>query len=133
MSTIKIQKTKPNGLTKEEWGFNLTPYSTNLVYTSYFIYHRNSKREKWADEKTVLNYEDWCKKYKKEYDYYDLHYHGEYTKYLDKNNPILQKTRDGRTKLSGICAQIKNMPKCPPDIAKKAVLEFCIRLKVTYE
>lgn len=127
---IKIQKISKDGLSKEEWGF--TSYETQLIYNSYFIYNRNSKKEKWADErKRPIEFSTFCER--NNLDEYDYLSEEQYKKYLDKNNPILQKTKTGKPKLSGICAQIKNLPKCPPDIAQKAALEFCLQLKVIYE
>lgn len=129
--TIRIQKISKDGLSKEEWNF--TPFGLNLVYTSHFVYNRNNKREKWADERPeCLDYSNWCER--NGYDEYDEYYSVQaYKSYLNENNPILQKTKSGKSKLSGISAQIKDMPKCPKSIADKAYMKFCLQLKVIYE
>lgn len=131
---VKIQRISKNGLSKQEWNFDCK--GTCLTYVSHFVYNRNNKREKWADEKpNTLSFEDWCKYNNKsdddDYNSDDLYY--QYQKYRDKLNLILQKTKTGKSKLSGISARIKNMPKCPQDVAKEAKKVFCEQLKVVYE
>ena len=127
---IEVQRISKDGLSKESWHFSIQ--GINLVYKSYSIYNRNTKREKWADEiPEPLSLSIWCKKFNKdEYDYYDCQ---EYKEYYNKLNPVLQKTRLGKTKLSGICAKIENMPKCPVDVALEAKKILINKMKVIYK
>lgn len=134
MTHIKIQKLSKDRLSKEEFGFDIQ--GLTLVYSSYFIYHRNNTREKWADEKPKpLSFDDWCRKNNKsnDDDCCEYHLYNEYQEYKNKLNPVLQKTKSGKSKLSSLCAQIKDLPKCPDDVANKAALEFCSQIKVIYK
>ena len=129
---IKIQRLSKDKLTKHEYCFDIR--GTQLVYSSYMEYNRSTKREKWADEKPdTLNFWDWCKKNNYSFDYCDYYINQEYDEYLRDNDSVLQKTRTGKAKLSGISATIKDLPKCPPQVANAAALEFCLQLKVIYE
>jgi hypothetical protein len=132
---IKIQRISENGLTKHEYCFST--HGDTLVYTSWYEYNRSNKREKWADEKPKpLSIGDWCKKHNKDIEDIGDDYFGssEYIEYLNKLNPVLQKTRSGKTKLWGtVCSNIKDLPKCPEDVAKDAYYEFCKQLKVVYQ
>ena len=128
---IKIQRISENGLTKYEWHFSVI--GNQLVYKSHFTYNRNNKKEKWADERPKpLSFDEWCEKYNKEENCYysDL----SYQEYYNSLNPVLQKTKDGRTKLFGIISHYyKDMPVCPDDVALEAKNKFCEELKVVYQ
>ena len=131
MENIKSQRISPNGLSKQEWRFTIR--GTDLVYTSHFVYNRSTKIEKWADEKPKpLLFRDWCKKYdKEENDYYSDQ---EYQMYYEKLNPVCQRTKSGKSKLSGVCmSDIKGMPICPDDVASEAKIRLMEELKVIYK
>lgn len=132
MIDIKIQIISDDQLTKHQYCFELQ--GNKLIYKSWFEYNRSNRKEKWADEKPKpLSIGDWCKKYKKDIENYDDNYFGgnEYNEYLNKLNPVLQKTRQGKTKLYGKSGCTKFLPKCPKNVAILAKSEL-IR-KITNE
>jgi hypothetical protein len=129
---IKVQRISRNGLSKQEWCFSIQ--NLTLVYTSYSLYNRNSRKEFFADEyrpQGILTYEDWCDN--NNLDWNDANNENKYLRYKNSFNPVLQKTNDGRTRLSSISCELKYMPECPKVVAKEALEIFKKQLKVVYQ
>lgn len=125
---ISVQRINENGLSKQEWNFEYK-YG-KLQYVSHYLYNRSSKKAKWADELSSMSYSDWVVKFGTDDEEFD---NDAYEEYLRINNPISQTTRQGKSKLSGICAPISNMPKCPDDVAKEARQKFIKQVKVLWK
>lgn len=127
MSEVKVERISPDGLHKDIYEF--TYKYGELVYTSYFNVNRSDNREAWADKrKPPMSFEKWCETHDR--DEYDWRAAEDYREYKDSLNPVLQKTKQGKTKLTGISAQPKNMPKLPDGVAAEAVEKFKQNIKV---
>lgn len=131
MSDVYVPRFSKDGLRKEVFEFDYE--SGALRYTSHRIYNRSSKKDTWADEERekTLSFEAWCRKLgKDEYGYWSER---EYDKYRNKRNPVMQKTKQGKVKMSGIYAMISHMPLCPDDVAEEAKILFAKGMKVVYK
>ena len=129
---IKISRFSKNGLTKTVYGFEYE--NDNLQYVSQMMVNRSTTKEKWVDELPhPMNYEEWCT-INKMVDSWESPYdnYSEYQKYRHSQNPVLQKTTQGKVKLSGITADIEDLPSCPKDVADEALKKFRAQIKVVY-
>jgi hypothetical protein len=125
---IVVQRVSEDGLSKQEWRFD---YRCGLLtYICHYVYNRSSRRAKWADEFSPMPYSNWVVKYGTDNEDLD---EDAYEDYLRYNNPLTQKTRQGKCKLSGISALISNMPVCPDDVAKEAKKKFIKQLEIYYK
>ena len=133
---IAVERLSNKALTKEIFIFKVT--GITLYYAAYYILNRDSKRNRWSDEQPEpLSYERWVKLPST---IHDLGRHidentgsEEYSKYRRMMNPVNQKTRDGRPKMSGISASIRSMPSCPASVANKALKIFKKKLIVVFD
>lgn len=131
MSDVIVSRISKDGLTKENFEFEFE-YG-KLSYRGHFVCNRSSKRETWADERKDknLSFADFCDKH--DLDSFDWWSQEEYDKYLEKSNPVMQKTRQGKTKYSGKYGDLNFLPPCPDDVAEEAVKKFASSIKVYYK
>jgi hypothetical protein len=132
MSDVRIARYSKDKLTKEVFEFTFD--CGELEYTSHMVYNRSTTKELWADDPKrprAMSYRDWCDKDDRIYGSYESE--REYQQYADKFNPVLQKTRKGKSKCSGISAMIEHLPPCPDDVAKEAREKFAKSIKVRYK
>ncbi len=130
MSEVRVSRISRHGLHKQiyvfAWGCD------SLNYIGHYDCYRSTRKETWADQgKDLMSMSTFCKK-NKLYEYDDTT-EDAYMQYRLANNPVRQRTRQGKAKLSGVYAQIESLPVCPDDVAADAKAKFIRSIKVEYE
>lgn len=140
MHEISIRRPFNDGLSMHEYKFIIEPYTFRLTYNSYFVYHRDEDGLfSFNDPKFLsnpLSYEEWCEKMGYDYDEDSIgtsSIYWDWYDYKDYLNPVCHKTKYGKPLMSGIHANIKNMPECPKDVADEALELARKKLVVKYE
>lgn len=128
MKITNIDIVARDGLSKRRFGFEYK-YG-ELRYAWFFVYNRDSKKEKWGhDWPLPISYDEWVK-----IDERRLDDEWEYDRYCRSLNPCRKRTKDGKSKLSGqSCGDISKMPPCPNYVAKRALIKFRNQTKVRYK
>jgi hypothetical protein len=130
MSEVRVLRISRGGLHKQIYVFAWDGDSLN--YIGHYDCYRSTRKETWADqEKDLMSMSTFCKN-NNLYEYDDAS-EDAYIQYRRDNNPVCQKTRQGKTKLSGVYAQIESLPVCPDDVAADAKAQFIRSIKVEYE
>ena len=130
MFDVEVPVISEDGLTKEVFVFNHTSRG-HLEYIAHFVYNRSTKKETFSDEEKPLSLIEFCKNY--DLDEYSESSGTKYAEYRDSVNPVLQKTKQGKTRAGGISAQISSLPPCSKKIADKAKVLFAKSITVRYK
>jgi hypothetical protein len=130
--SIHIFRESENGLERQTFTFRYE--YERLQYFGHFVERRDSKEERWVNDKPrPLTYKAWCKRHEREpLDDDNGQPDPDYVSYLKRRNPILQRTKSGEPKLSGEMGPIEKLPPCPLAVSREALRLFKRTVRVEY-
>jgi len=131
---IKVSRILPNKLEKHIYSFEMEGEWT-LRYIGFDTVRRSNRKEQWADMKKDVSFANWKKRHNLTmyFDEDDI-VQSRWKEYQDKHNPVLQKTRQGEPKWSGVMSDnMRHLPPCPDNVAREAVKKCMSQIKVEYK
>jgi hypothetical protein len=129
---IYIDRISKDKLSKVRFGFDLN--GNTLQYVEHYTFNRDTVKEPWGDRwPKALSYDAWCKSHDLEPSYCECDHNGlqdQYHEYQEKMNPVCHRTKNGKSKMSGVwCMDTKVLPPCP-DVSKEALVKYTTSLRV---